>query len=164
MEYLTSIEARSEENLDTRIWVPIQISGTQGSHIDMAEMEVNKVGKQVRFQGRSFHVYPIGEDASLSLTSSVEYDTWEISEEARESLGAHTGDHALIKWEEDEEGRYHPDTAESVCQAEFGEFVRHKNGDVSFVRRARKIVLGDKVQSIENYQIGDVIALLRPAQ
>jgi len=162
-QYLTSERARTDENIDTRLWVPIVLSRDEQPRFAMAELEVEKyiLGRAVMVDGVSFHARSVEGKAkrSLSLDTGVEYYALGIPAEARDALSADEGDYALVARGQaaNKEG---PGVVVTAGGAEFGEFKRDGSGTINFVRPNATVIGGDQIEG--DLQVGYIAALLRP--
>jgi tetratricopeptide (TPR) repeat protein len=161
-EYLTSARARMDANIDTRVWIPIVLSGGEAPRFSMAELEVEKyvVGRQMVLDGELYHVRPLKGRGRISLDTDGDYYALKVPDKAHERLGASEGDYALVgrRQDADQEG---PGVLETGSGREFGNFERGDAGLINFVRVDATVIGGEDLG--DDLRVGYVAALLKPA-
>lgn len=162
-EYLTAARTRVDAGASGHIRVPVIPSRDDEDGFAMAELEIDEfmVGRQLTVDGDSFRVQPLKGTQRISLTPDAQCYALEVPHEAREALGAHEGDYALII-RGDAADREGPGVLETLGGLEFGNFERDDESKIKFIGLKTALVIGED-EIGEGFQVGYIVGLLKRA-
>jgi len=160
--HLTTARTRADAGLGTCLWMPVMLAKDEESEFAMAELEINAyvIDIQLNINGESFHIEPLTNERPFSLKPGVQPWALGIPDKVQGPLGASNGDYALVVWERNAD-EVDASKLETLSEAQSGEFKRDTDGNVYFVRPARRVIGGESIE--EHMEVGCVAALLKPA-